>query len=211
MDQQHIISQVKAQPEIDPATEVTRRVHFLVDYLQHTGASGYVLGISGGVDSTVAGRLAQLAVEKHRAEFDSDVRFTAVRLPYNVQQDEDDATAAMDFIAADIPLTVQIGPASDALTKAVADAAGESLTDFNEGNVKARIRMVAQYALAGMDGALVVGSDQAAESSTGFYTKFGDGAADVMPLTGLTKRQVRAIAKYLGASEQLWAKVPIAE
>ena len=60
---------------------------------------------------------------------------------------------------------------------------GESLTDFNKGNVKARIRMVTQYAIGGQKGLLVIGTDHAAEAVTGFFTKFGDGGADLLPLT----------------------------
>ena len=66
--QQRIIAQQGVLPEIDPAAEVERRVAFLADYLAATGASGFVLGISGGVDSTVGGRLAQLAAERRRAQ-----------------------------------------------------------------------------------------------------------------------------------------------
>ena len=71
--------------------------------------------------------------------------------------------------------------------------------------------MVVQYALGGHDGLLVIGTDHAAEAVTGFYTKFGDGAADVLPLAGLTKRQGRSMLKHLGASERLYLKVPTAD
>ena len=208
--QQQIISALNVAPEIDPATEVQRRVEFLCQYLRQAGASGLVLGISGGVDSTVAGRLAQLAVEKLQQD-GIEARFTAVRLPYRVQADESDATAAMEFIRPTRAVTFQIGPATDEFGETFRQATGEQISDFNFGNVKARMRMVAQYALAGIDGDLVVGTDHAAEAVTGFYTKFGDGAFDIGPLQGLNKRQVRGIARYLGAPEHLWAKVPTAD
>src|SRR5699024_9885417 len=88
---------------------------------------------------------------------------------------------------------------------------GEEPSDYNLGNVKARMRMVAQYAIAGQYNALVVGSDQAAEALTGFYTKFGDGGADIMPLSGLTKTQVRDMGSRLGADDRLVEKVPTAD
>ncbi len=66
--QQVIIDEFEVRPRIDPAAEVAARVGFLADYLQASGARGYTLGISGGLDSTLAGRLAQLAVEQVRAE-----------------------------------------------------------------------------------------------------------------------------------------------
>ncbi|CAM3830121.1 ammonia-dependent NAD(+) synthetase [Micrococcus flavus] len=239
--QQQIIAEMGVRPRIDPAAEVEARVQFLVDYLEATGTSGFVLGISGGVDSTTAGRLAQLAVERRRAQLGvtdavalggpvagavpgeagsgahapapsrENPRFTAVRLPYRVQQDEADAQAAMDFIDADEERTLNIAGGVDGLAEAFAEAAGEPLTDYNKGNVKARMRMVAQYALAGAHGQLVIGTDHGAESVTGFFTKFGDGGADVLPLFGLDKRQIRAVAEELGAPEPLWNKLPTAD
>lgn len=208
--QQQIAHDLGVQPEIDPATEVDRRVQFLTDYLVRTGAKGFVLGISGGQDSTLAGRLAQLAVERVRAQGGA-ADFIGVRLPYRVQHDADDATAAMEFIAADRAIEVNIQHGVDGVEKDIEQAAGADISDFNRGNIKARIRMVTQYALAGHDGHLVIGTDHAAEAVTGFYTKFGDGAADVLPLAGLTKRQGKALLRELGAPDRLWLKVPTAD
>nr|WP_143313375.1 ammonia-dependent NAD(+) synthetase [Corynebacterium afermentans] len=209
--QSDIIAALGVAPTIDPQEEITRRVKFLVDYLDATGAKGYVLGISGGQDSTLAGRLAQLAVEKRRAD-GSDATFVAVRLPHGVQADEDDAQLALKFIQPDETVTVDIEPATTALASAVADALGAgSLGDFNKGNVKARMRMIAQYAIAGERGLLVVGSDHAAENVTGFFTKHGDGAADLVPLAGLNKRQGAALLAHLDAEPRLWEKVPTAD
>jgi NAD+ synthase len=216
--QHEIIAALQVRPAIDPAAEVERRVAFLADYLASTPAHGFVLGISGGQDSTLAGRLAQLAVERRRATGDPDSVFVAVRLPYGIQADEDDAQAALAFIRPDRTLTVDIKPASDAASAGVASAletagydADLGLRDFVRGNVKARQRMVAQFAIAGQLGLLVVGTDHAAEAVTGFFTKFGDGAADVTPLAGLTKGQGAALLAYLGADERLWRKVPTAD
>ena len=209
--QSEIIATLGVAPTIDPATEITRRVQFLVDYLDATGAKGYVLGISGGQDSTLAGRLAQLAVEKRRAD-GSDATFVAVRLPHGVQADEDDAQLALKFIKPDETVTVDIEPATTAMAGAVAGALGaDSLGDFNKGNVKARMRMIAQYAIAGERGLLVVGTDHAAENVTGFFTKHGDGAADLVPLAGLNKRQGAALLDHLDANPRLWEKVPTAD
>ena len=209
--QSDIIAALGVAPSIDPEAERNRRVQFLVDYLAATGAKGYVLGISGGQDSTLAGRLAQLAVEQRRAAGE-DATFVAVRLPHGVQSDEDDAQLALQFIQPDETVTVDIAPATAAMSGAVADAlALGGLGDFNKGNVKARMRMIAQYAIAGERGLLVVGTDHAAENITGFFTKHGDGAADLLPLAGLNKRQGAAILKHLGADPRLWEKVPTAD
>ncbi|MGF2948964.1 ammonia-dependent NAD(+) synthetase [Microbacterium alcoholitolerans] len=208
--QQQIAEDLGVRAEIDPAAETEARISFLVDYLRSTRAKGFVLGISGGQDSTLAGRLAQLAVERVRAD-GGEASFLAVRLPYKVQRDAADAEAAIAFIAADRSVEVNIQHGVDGIESDLEQALTSELSDFNRGNIKARIRMVTQYALAGHDGMLVIGTDHAAEGVTGFYTKFGDGAADLLPLAGLTKRQGRALLRHLGAPERLTTKVPTAD
>ncbi len=208
--QEQIIKDLNVKPEIDAKQEIRDRVEFLKAYLRNSGAKGFVLGISGGQDSTLAGRITQLAVEEARKE-GYDARFIAVRLPYGVQHDEDDAQAALDFIKADEEYTFNVKEAVDAAKTEYDEAARKPLSDFQKGNIKARVRMIAQYAFAGEDGLLVVGTDHAAEAVTGFFTKHGDGGADVLPLTGLNKRQGRALLKELGAEERLYLKVPTAD
>lgn len=212
--QQEIIAELGVRADFDAAQEAERRITFLADYLRTSGTSGYVLGISGGVDSTTCGRLAQLACERVR-EKGGDAFFLAMRLPYGQQADEADAAAAVQFVGADETITVNIKDSTDAMFSEV-DRAGVDFTtisdaDFVKGNVKARQRMVAQYLAAGARSMLVLGTDQAAEAVVGFYTKFGDGACDLTPLAGLTKRQVRAVAAHLGAPEHLVSKVPTAD
>ncbi|MFI5084316.1 MAG: ammonia-dependent NAD(+) synthetase [Actinomycetales bacterium] len=208
--QAEIIREMGVKAQIDPAAEVRTRVAFLKDYLRATGARGFVLGISGGLDSTLAGRLAQLAVEELAAE-GTEADFMAVRLPYNVQADEDDAAAALAFIRPKTAMTYNVAPAVDGFEGEYARTTGESLSDFTKGNIKARARMVAQYAVAGQHNLLVVGTDHGAESVTGFFTKYGDGGADVLPLFTLNKRQNRALLRELGAPGRLWNKVPTAD
>lgn len=208
--QAQIIQEMGVKPQIDPADEVKRRVDFLCDYLESTGTKGFVLGISGGVDSTLAGRLCQLAVEE-LSNRGTDADFVAVRLPYRVQADEDDAQAALRFIRPKTSWSFDVEPATTGVENEYRQTTGVDISDFSKGNVKARIRMVAQYALAGDKGLLVVGTDHAAESTTGFFTKFGDGGADILPLFGLNKRQIRQIARHLGADERVWSKAPTAD
>ena len=195
---------------IDPATEVARRVEFLVDYILTTGVNGLTLGISGGQDSTLAGRLCQLAVEELRRR-GATAEFWAIRLPHHVQSDEDDAQDALNFIRADHDIVINIGSATDAAAAEYSTATRTPISDFGKGNVKARMRMMAQFELAGEKRLLVVGTDHAAEAVTGFFTKFGDGAADVVPLAGLNKRQGRALLDHLHAPEHLVNKAPTAD
>lgn len=209
--QRRIIETLGAKAVIDPQAEIDTRVGFLVKYARSIpGVRGFVLGVSGGQDSTLAGRLAQLAVERLRSD-GLAAEFIAVRLPYAVQHDEDDARLALKFIRADREVTVNVADAVDGLTEELQAATAEPVSDFNKGNIKARMRMVAQYAIAGDRSLLVIGSDHAAEAITGFFTKFGDGAADVMPLAGLTKRQGAQMLQQLGAPDRLWQKVPTAD
>lgn len=194
--------------------EIDKRKRFIKQCLLNAGLKTLVLGISGGVDSTTAGRLAQLCVEELRAETgDNSYQFIAVRLPYGVQHDEAEAQLAMDFIAADVKQVVNIQDSVAGLVKQVPDL--EQLTparrDFVIGNIKARVRMVAQFTIANAHNGLVIGTDHAAEAVMGFFTKFGDGACDLAPLSGLIKNQVRSIAAALGAPEQLVRKVPTAD
>ncbi|MFI5671747.1 ammonia-dependent NAD(+) synthetase [Streptomyces sp. NPDC051704] len=212
--QQEIARELQVSETFDAHREIERRVAFLAERLTSTGLRSLVLGISGGVDSTTAGRLCQLAVERAR-EAGHEATFYAMRLPYGVQADEHDAQLALGFIEADRVLTVDVKPASDAALEAA--LAGGTVfrdahhQDFVQGNIKARQRMIAQYAVAGAHDGLVVGTDHAAEAVSGFFTKFGDGAADLVPLTGLTKRRVRAVADVLGAPAELVWKTPTAD
>lgn len=212
--QRDIITELCVSSVFDAKLEIERRTAFLADYLIATRQRALVLGISGGVDSLVGGCLSQRAVQAAR-ERGHDVSFVAMRLPYGEQRDETDAQACLDVIKPDQTVTVNIKPASDAMLASVLDAEvvfrDAVHQDFLLGNIKARQRMIAQYAVAGAHGGLVVGTDHAAEALMGFFTKFGDGAADLTPLTGLSKRRVRALAQAMGAPDALVFKVPTAD
>ncbi len=208
--QAEIIQALHVSSEIDPAAEVERRVQFLIDYLHAARAAGFVLGISGGQDSSLAGKLCQLAAERVR-QSGAGATFLAVRLPYGVQKDEADAQLALDFIAADQEVTFNIKEGVDGIEAEYPRATGSELSDFVKGNVKARARMIAQYALSGAENLLVVGTDHASEAVTGFFTKYGDGGVDLTPLTGLNKRQGKALLKHLDAPARLFEKPPTAD
>ncbi|MBU2963974.1 ammonia-dependent NAD(+) synthetase [Amphritea sp. 2_MG-2023] len=220
MDRASIVAAMQVKPQIDTVVEIDRRIDFIKRTLLASGCKHLVLGISGGVDSTTCGRLAQLSIKQLNQESNSnDYRFIAVRLPYNTQQDEEDAQAAVAFISPSASLTANVQPGADgvhsatlaALSEAGIEAGSPAHIDFSKGNVKARIRMAIQYEIAGLLGGLVLGTDHSAENITGFYTKHGDGACDLAPLFGLSKRQVRALAEALGAPAQLIHKTPTAD
>ncbi|MCP8862389.1 ammonia-dependent NAD(+) synthetase [Latilactobacillus curvatus] len=210
--QAEIIAALKTQPTIDPKAEIRRSVDFLKDYLKkNTFLKTYVLGISGGQDSTLVGALAEQAVREMRAETgDETYQFIAVRLPYGEQADESDATAAIDFMQADQVRRVNIKASVDAMVQALAETE-VTVSDFNKGNIKARVRMIAQYGIAGEMKGAVLGTDHSAESITGFYTKFGDGGADLVPIFRLDKRQGKAMLAELKAPKHLYEKIPTAD
>ncbi|MBW1606019.1 ammonia-dependent NAD(+) synthetase [Lactobacillus sp. Sy-1] len=210
--QKKIIADLKVKPVIDPHQEIRNSVEFLKDYLkQNSFLKTLVLGISGGQDSTLAGKLSQMAISELRTETgNDDYRFIAVRLPYGEQADEADAMDAIEYMQADQTVRVNIKPMADAAVSAV-EGAGFPVSDFNKGNIKARERMIAQYAIAGETAGAVVGTDHAAEAVTGFYTKYGDGAADITPLWRLDKRQGKMMLEALDAPKHLYTKVPTAD
>lgn len=210
--QQQIIEELKVLPTINVDAEIRRTIDFLKAYaVKHSFLKGFVLGISGGQDSTLTGKLAQMAVDELNAEAgEARYSFWAVRLPYGVQADEQDCQDALDWIEPSHIYTVNIKAAVDASVAAL-EQAGVVLSDFAKGNEKARERMKVQFSIAAMNGAVVLGTDHAAEAITGFYTKFGDGGADLMPIFRLNKRQGRAILKQLGCPAHLYEKVPTAD
>ena len=216
--QREIAQALKVQPPFTDSAaldaEVARRVAFIKTCLSNARLKTLVLGISGGVDSLTAALMAQRAINELRRETgDEQYRFIAVRLPYQLQHDEHDAQACLEVIKADEVHTVDIAPAVRALAAEVEalENGTPAMVDFVVGNTKARMRMVAQYTIAGAAHGLVIGTDHAAEAVMGFFTKFGDGACDLAPLSGLVKNQVRAIARSFGAPESLVEKVPTAD
>ncbi|CAG75315.1 NH3-dependent NAD(+) synthetase [Pectobacterium atrosepticum SCRI1043] len=210
--QNDIITALGVKSSIDPAQEIRVSVDFLKNYLNaHPFITSLVLGISGGQDSTLTGKLCQTAITELRNETGtSRYQFIAVRLPYGVQADEADCQDAIAFIQPDRVLTVNIKPAIES-SEATLRAIGVELSDFVKGNEKARERMKAQYSIAGMNAGLVVGTDHAAEAVTGFFTKYGDGGTDINPIFRLNKRQGKALLRELGCPSHLYTKAPTAD
>ena len=216
--QKHIIETLGVKAKVNPEEEFRTRVDFLKAFTKNAGTRGFVLGISGGLDSATAGYIAQTAVRELRDETGKDYEFLALLLPYGTQRDGEEAVMiAKHFIKADQVIEYNIKDTVDAFANtfnAIADADpanGDNLADYHKGNVKARVRMTVQYAYAGQRQLLVVGTDNSDENTAGFFTKGGDGMADILPLSNLTKRQERQIMKHLGAPEFVLTKAPTAD
>ncbi|CCI58541.1 MULTISPECIES: ammonia-dependent NAD(+) synthetase [Staphylococcus] len=208
--QEIIVKEMNVQPMIDSEQEARSIIQFIKSYVQsHSFIQSLVLGISGGQDSTLAGKLCQTAVNELKEE-KIHCQFIAVKLPYGEQKDAAEVEDALKFIQPDAVVTINIKSAVDQSVQSL-KGAGISLTDFQKGNEKARERMKVQFSIAANKQGIVIGTDHSAESVTGFYTKYGDGAADIAPLFGLNKRQGRQLLKYLEAPKHLYEKVPTAD
>lgn len=210
--QRKIINALEVKPRIQIQEEIKKRIQFIKGYVKQAGAKGCVLGLSGGQDSTLTGKLAQLAMDELNQENRTNQYiFMAVRLPFGVQRDESDAQAAIQFIQPTMEMTVNIQNAVQASYDSFSLATGEELSDYLKGNIKARERMKVQYDLGAHYQLLVLGTDHAAEAITGFFTKFGDGACDLAPIFGLNKRQGKMLLQELGCPPGLYLKAPTAD
>lgn len=212
------VAGVVSMDKFNVKTAIRNRIDYLKRYVKESNMKGIVLGISGGVDSTTAGKLSQIAMTELCKE-GYEAKFIAMRLPYKNQKDENEAQEALKFISPDFIVDTNIADGTDGIFNSVLSSINDANIsmnkicgeDFAKGNVKARMRMIAQYSVAGLYGCLVLGTDHNAEFTAGFYTKGGDGFCDLTVLNGMNKRQVRACAKELGAPEFLWAKVATAD
>ena len=174
------------------------------------GAQGLLFGLSGGIDSAVVAKLCQLAFPQ---------RVLGVILPcYSHPQDEADARLVATTFG--IPVArVDLGPTFDALTDSLSHAVRglpshvetvDIKQQLPEANVKPRLRMASLYFLANSLNYLVAGTGNRSEITLGYYTKYGDGGVDVLPIGGLLKSEVYALARELGVPEPIMTKPPTA-
>lgn len=213
--QQEIIKKLGVKPNIDVDEEIRRRVDFLKEYVKKSGTTGLLIAISGGIDSAVTTALCKKATDELTEETGQEYRTLGVFQPYGKQTDIEDSYAVKK--AFDLKYTVEtnIQEAVDEIALEVEHALKDigvhrHVSIPGKGNIKARTRMVMQYALAFEQNLLVVGTDHASEAITGFFTKYGDGAVDVTPLSTLNKRQVRMLAEKLGVPQSILDKAPTA-
>ena len=166
------------------------------------GCKGVVVGMSGGLDSSV------LAVLCHRA-FPRSV--LGVIMPcYSSQEEVEHARAVANRFSIPTKM-VELDTVFDALLKALPnDWADPAISRVARGNLKARLRMLTLYYLANQLQYMVAGSSNRSELSIGYFTKYGDGGVDIMPLGNLVKRQVRELARSLGIPQLIIDKPPSA-
>jgi len=176
-------------------------VKFMQDYLKDSHQDGYVLGLSGGIDSSAVAALALKAVGKERLH--------CIMMPINSL--EDDLKDAIT-LAQDLDINYSVIDGSKAFNELVKEfeSLGIELDASTKGNLKARIRMSILYAYGQKNRMLVLGTDNLDESYVGYFTKYGDGGVDLLPISRLTKEEVRNVASILGVRKELVERVPSA-
>ena len=172
---------------------------FLKEYLESNKMDSYVLGLSGGVDSSLVAAIARKAVGKDR------LYCYAIDIESNPKDVED-----AKKVAKELDLNLEVINLSDTYRSYLKSLSGENFIRLTKSNLKVRMRMVALFAYAQEKKGLVLGTDNADERYVGYFTKYGDGAADVLPIVHLTKQEVRDAAKLYGVSEILANRVPSA-
>jgi NAD+ synthase len=203
--------------------EAYRIVEFLKSTLYKSNTNGFALGMSGGIDSAVCAALAKRAIdEMHRGGGISlDTRtykLDLIILPMG--NHASDAAVAQEVIKS-LGMDGRVVDLSETLTTfstaLMAHETGDSQGDNAHeahlksiGNLKARMRMSAIYYSANVNNLLVLGTDNLAETYTGYFTKHGDGAADVFPLSAFTKREVYELGRFLGLPESVLSRQPSA-
>jgi len=213
--QQDIIAKLGVKPAINVAEEIRKRVDFLKRYVLQSGVSGLLIAISGGIDSAVVAGLCKKATDELTEEQGKEYKTLGVFQPYGEQSDISDSYAVAEAFQLKYKMETNIEEAVNEIALEAEHglkSIGEHrhLSRGGKGNVKARTRMVMQYALAFELNLLVVGTDHASEAITGFFTKYGDGAVDITPLSSLNKRQVRQLAAALGVPQSVLDKAPTA-
>lgn len=172
--------------------------HWLRDQVSSANAKGIVLGLSGGIDSSVLAALGREALGR-------DSVLGVIMPCHSIPDDEADARLLAQALDVNFE-RVDLSGVFDALCAGVTGA----LSSLTKSNMKARLRMVTLYAFAQSRNLLVCGTSNRSEYETGYFTKYGDSGVDLMPLAGFLKRDIRAMAKLLNVPERIITKAPSA-
>jgi len=183
-------------------------VEWLRERKEAAGAKGLLVGVSGGLDSAVVAALIKKAFPE-----DSLGVMMPIQTSHKNLQDAIDVTSACHIEAINIDLTESHRVMYAQITEKLRDknSFNPELDQLANANLRARLRMSALYTLAAHYNYLVVGTDNASEYYTGYFTKYGDGGVDILPLVAFTKTEVREMAKLLNVPKAVIAKAPSAD
>ena len=164
--------------------------------VKESGAKGVVVGLSGGIDSSLVAVLSRRAVGENLLSLIMPCHSNPIDIEH------------AEILAKKFSIetqTLDLAPVYDVMVKVLPEGTGMA-----RGNLKPRLRMMTLYYFANSLGYLVAGTDNKTESFTGYFTKYGDGGVDILPISHLLKRQVRAMARELGVPEEIITKPPSA-
>jgi NAD+ synthase len=172
-------------------------VNFIRDYVSQAGVNGVILGLSGGIDSSLVATLAceALGPEKVRG----------IMLPVDAKKDAENVADAKELVE-----TLQMKHELFELKNVVRTYDSLSLDRVALGNLTARLRMVTWYARANQENLLVIGTGNKTELMIGYFTKYGDGGTDILPIGDLYKENVRSLSRHVGVTEKIIKKAPSA-
>ena len=177
---------------------IIRCEKWLQNEVKSAGASGIILGLSGGIDSSVLSALGREALGH-------DGVLGVIMPCHSIKNDEEDAVLLAETLNVKY-MRVDLSDTFDALCSSI----GSEISTLSLSNIKARLRMVTLYAIGQSKNLLVCGTSNRSEYETGYFTKYGDSGSDLMPLVSFLKREIRAMAKILGVPEKIIAKAPSA-
>ena len=172
---------------------------FLKDYLITSHCKSYFLGLSGGVDSSLVAAIAKKAVGKENL----------FCYAINIESSKEDIVDAIQ-VAKELDVNLEVIDLTKTYRSYLKSLKGKEFIRLTKSNLKVRMRMVALFAYAQEHSGLVLGTDNMDERYVGYFTKYGDGAADVLPIVYLTKKEVREAAKLYGLSSKLADRVATA-
>ena len=179
-------------------SKVSECEHWLREQVEKAHASGIILGLSGGIDSSVLAALGREALGRGGV--------LGIIMPcHSIDEDEADARLLAEVVDVNF-IKVDLSGVFDLMLSTI----GGELSNLTRSNMKARLRMVTLYAVAQSKNLLVCGTSNRSEFETGYFTKFGDSGVDLMPLANFLKRDIRTIAKILNVPDKIITKAPSA-
>ncbi len=185
---------------MDIKAEVDRIIHFIKDIVQKSKTEGIIIGLSGGIDSSLTATLCVRALGKEKV-------FALILPCHSAPEDVEDATLVANHLGIKFKI-IDISEAYDIFLAALSQ--GQEISDLAKANLKPRLRMCSLYFYANHMNYLVAGTGNKSEDEIGYFTKYGDGGVDFLPIQHLYKREVREMARFLNVPEKIVKRKPTA-